>query len=361
MRNTAAIFVSAVLLALALPGHTQGLNLPLGGGPAGIEGLKLVPTSGVTAKTEVVPAADQGKGALKVTFAKTGDERRLVALESRLTGKALLAKSLVLRYRLTLKSGNATPRLAVVLWDDAGGSWFKVAGQSAAEGNFADGCISLASPRRTAFSETPDAAILWDRVQRVWLGLVMDGPAEGTFEISQPRLTSEVYRPTQPIQVTGEGIGQWSVGQDPKVTSKLTTPNEGPQGQPCMKYEFTLPGGSHMYAIPSVGTIPADFEGYAAIRFAYKAIIPAGINGLLVCVGEADGTQYFADPPPPASPEWTDVTIPFSKFKFATWTKDENEQLDLSQVNRVFIGCHGVPAGTGGPGLIMATDIEFVP
>jgi len=359
MRTTTIMAILATLIVALGVAQGQSVNLPVGGGVCGIEGLKLVALNGVSAKMEMVSGVDAGKGALKVTFDKTGDERRLLVLEAGLKGNPTGARAVALRYRLTLQKGDA-PKLAVVVYDDAGGSWFKIGGP-ALVGDFADGRISVAALRATAFSASAEAAPPWDRVKRAWVGLVIDGPTAGVFELSQARFTDEPYKPTQPLRVTGAGPGQWSAGQDPAVVSTLTTPDEGPNGKPCMKYEWTEPGGRHMYAIPSTPVLATDLEGYTALRFSYRAVLPAGIAGMLVCVGEQTGAQYFADPPPPPSPGWTTVTIPFSQFKFATWTKDENGKLDLDQVNRVFIGCHGAAEGATAQGQILATDIEFVP
>jgi len=356
--RVAVLAATAGLLAACI--HAQDVDFPLGGGASGIEGLKLVPLSGVDAKVAMAAGVDGGKDAAKVSFIKTGEERRLVALEASLKGDPTGARAVALRYRLALKTGQP-PKLALVVWDDAGGSWFKVGGDPVLAGDFTDGRLSVASLRPTAFSQSTEASPPWDKIKRAWVGLVFDGPAEGALELSQVRFTSQPYKPSRPLRVTGNGPGEWSVGQDPAVTSKLTTPDEGPGGKPCMKYDFKEPGGRHMYAIPSTPVLSAELEGYTALRFTYKAIIPAGVNGLLVCVGEAGGAQYFANPPPQGSADWTTVTIPFTQFQFATWSKDQNDQLDLDQVNRVFIGCHGAAQPALAEGLVMVTDIEFVP
>jgi hypothetical protein len=322
--------------------------------------LKLATASGVEAK--LAPAADSalGKGAVRVTFRKAGDERRMLALEARPAGAIAGARAVALRYRLTLAKGEA-PRLALVCFDGNGGAWFKVGSEPLAVGDAAEARLPVGSLKPAAFSAEPGAELDWDKVQRVWLGAVFDGPAEGTFELADARFTSEAYRPTRPLRITGDGPGAWSAGQDPAVQSALTTPNEGPGGKACMKYELVLPGGRHMYAIPSTPMPTAEVEGYRALRFAYKATIPEGIQGLLVMLGEQGGAQYWADPMPPPSAEWTTITIPFDRFTLGTWTKDPDGKLDIEQVNRVFIGVHGTAAGNGGSGTIWATDVEFVP
>jgi len=162
--------------------------------------------------------------------------------------------------------------------------------------------------------------------------------------------------------VTGDDPGQWVASQDPAVVSTLTTPNEGPGGRPCMKYEFTVPTGRHMFCIPGTIIPAGDLEGYTGLQFTYKATIPAGQGNLLVSVQERGGAQYYADPGPPPSADWTTVTVPLTSFKFATWSRDDNNQFDIADLIRVNIGCHGVPQGEGNrQGLIMVSDVQFVP
>lgn len=316
--------------------------------------------AGFQADLETVPNADEGRPALRATFVKTGEERRLLALEGQPEARPVGVKALVLRYRLNLTRGESL-RPAVVVFDQEGGSWYKVGGTPLAAGGFMDCRLPVAALRPTAFSSGAATEPDWNRVARVWVGVVVDGPAQGSIALSEARFTDEPYRPTQPLRVTGEGPGRWNVSQDPAVRSTLTTPTEGPEGQPCMKYEFTLPGGRHMYAIPHTPVVAQELEGYTALRFTYKATIPEGINGLLVTLWERGGAQYMADPPPPPSAEWTTITLPLDHFILGGWTKDDNGRFDLDNLTTVAIGCHGTAQGAGGSGTIWATNIELVP
>ena len=133
-----------------------------------------------------------------------------------------------------------------------------------------------------------------------------------------------------------------------------------PNGGECMKYVFTVPAGRHMYAIPSTPVAVEDLEGYSALRFKYKYQIPAGMR-MLISLGEAGGPMYFVEPAGPWSAEWAEMTIPLSKFQWATWSqKDDNGQFDLAKLSTVQIGTHGVPAEAG-EGSIMVCDVELVP
>ncbi len=360
MRDHILVVFAATVLLTAGPALPQAtVNVPLGA-RGDVQGLKLVPIGGVKARAERVDDADNGKAALKVTFQKTGEERRLLALEARPRGSLIGVRAVALRYRLKLAKGRS-PRPAVTVFEQGGGVWFKVGSSPVTTGEFADRRLSVASLRQAAFSDDESGELEWDNVEKVWIGLVIDGPAEGTFELSDARLTSEPYKPTQPLRITGDGPGKWNVGKDPAVKATLTTPAEGPGGKSCMKFEFRFPGGRHMYAVPSTPVQSAELEGYRALRFTYKATLPEGIQGLLVMLGERGGAQYCADPAPPPSADWTTLTIPLEKFKLGGWSKDANGRLDLEQVGRVMIAAHGTAAGAGGTGTIWVTDIELVP
>lgn len=348
------------LLAPNLVSAQEAVNVPLGGGPNGIDGLRLAAVSSMTAKLEKKTPADNGKAAIAVAFRKTDDQRRLLALEAQPKVSPAGAKAVVLRCRVNLSQGDS-PRPALVLFDRSGGSWYKVAPNQVSRGSFAEIRISVQGLRRTAFSGEGTGELEWDRLAKVWVGLVLEGPAEGRFELSEARFTSEPYKPSGPLRVTGDGAGTWSVGNDPAARVSLTTPNEGPGDKPCMKLDFQFPGRRHMYAVPSTPLPVVELEGYGGLRFTYKATLPQGLAGLLVMLGERNGAQYFVDPPPPASADWTTVTIPFANFRLGTWSKDSNGKLDLEEVDRVMIGVHGTAAEDVGNGTIWATDIEFVP
>ena len=178
--------------------------------------------------------------------------------------------------------------------------------------------------------------------------------------MSEARFTDEPYKAETPIAITGgDKPGSWNVGKDPAVQSTLTTPNEGPDGKPCMKFEFRFPGQRHMYALPSVPVPGADLEGYSALRFRCKASLPQGLRGLLVTLAERGGGQWYCEPPP--SPEWGVITLPFAQFQLAGWSKDDNGKLDLDQIGSIIIGTHGTAIGEGGPGTISVADVQFVP
>jgi hypothetical protein len=352
----ATLAVLALTLAFAIGGAlARAADVPL---IPGAGDLQLVPLSGIQAKLEQGPDVAAGEPGVKVTFTKTGEERRFLALEARPAGDLTGAKALALQYRLQLKSGEGL-RSALMVYDQEG-AWYRVGANPLRVGELSELRIPVTGLTRTAFTPELAEELDWGTVEKVWFGAVIDGPAEGALEIREAYFTSEPYRPTEPIRVTGEGPGTWTLGKDAAVQATLTTPNEGPDGKPCMKLEFTFPGGRHMYCVPSTPVPEVELEGYIGLRFTYKASLPPGIEGLLVMLGESGG-QFVADPAPKRSDDWTTITLLFSDFQLGNWSKDDNGQLDLNKVSAVFIACHGTATGAGGPGTIWVTDIEFVP
>ncbi|MCS6861648.1 MAG: hypothetical protein NZT92_15170 [Abditibacteriales bacterium] len=321
-----------------------------------LDRLRLVAVNGVTAQRQQVG------GGVKVTFNKTGEERRFLALEAQPRGNLSGVKALVLRCRVNL-AGGQPPRLAMKVFERGGGVWFKV-GQPIAVGQVAESRLSITGLRLAEFSEDANGQMDWDKVGKVWVGLVVDGKVSGSFEIHAAQFTRAPYTPHQPLRITGDGAGVWSVMQDPAVQSKLTTPNEGPNGKPCMKFEFTLPGGRHMYTLPTVSVPEAELDGYRGLQLTYKATLPAGnplLQGLLVLLHERDGSQYYASPAPPPAADWRTLLIPFASFTLGEWSRDENGRLDVDQIAAVSIGVHGTALEAGGSGVIYAADVVFAP
>lgn len=335
--------------ALVLAARAQAQEIPLTA-PAG---LRPAPCGDVSARLTANPNADAGKPAVGLDFSTAGGVRRFVGFEAKVQGDAVGVRALRLRCRLTLAAGT-NPRPACVLWDRSGAACYKVGSTPLPAGEFLDAALPLAAPVPAGFSEAP--AFDWSRIVRVWYGVAVEGPARGVLAVSRAVLTREPYRATQPLLVDNA----WGAGCDPAVQHGISVPAEGPGGKRCMRFDFRFPGGRHMYAIPSMAVPGELLEGYSALRFSYRATVPAGINGLLVMLGER-GAQFFLDPPAPASAEWTTLTVPFDKLKPAPWSKDDNGKLDLNRVDSVMVGAHGTAAGDGGPGTIWITDVQFVP
>ena len=344
----------ACVFALAVTASATAAEVSLIGGSAGFGGVRCVPMNEVTAN------AESGGEALKIRFEKTGDIRRMLALEVRPKQALMEPRVLALRVQIDLDDGDA-PKPGIMLYERGGGVWYRVSGRAVMLGEETEIRMPMRNLRQAAFSDDEGGQLEWGQVEKVWVALLMDRPARGTIHLKQAMLTDEPYRPTQPIRLTGSGPGTWSVSRDQAAKAELTTPKEGPEGQACMKVVFTFPGGRHMYMVPTTSVPETDLDGYGALRFKYRAVLQKGLQGLLVSLHETDGSQYVATPAPPASDEWTTITIPISDFKLGSWTKDPDNRLSLCDVARVSIGTHGTPSGTGGDGVIMAADVELVP
>ena len=164
---------------------------------------------------------------------------------------------------------------------------------------------------------------------------------------------------TRPFAVPFADRKLWSLSHDPAATLTVAHVDEG---RACSRIDFVLPGGRHMYAVPSVRLPELELSGFSGMRLTYRAALPKGIDGLLVMLIErSGGTQYYADPAPKASGEWTTVTIPFERFQRGSWSKDDNDRLDLDAVLSVAIGVHGTTAEAQGKGAIWVSEITFVP
>lgn len=317
-----------------------------------LENLRVVPVNGIRTQAETE------QDAVRITFAKTDDHRRMLPVRGRPAKSAEGVRALAFRYRLTMQEGEA-PRVAALVFDADGASWLRLAGELAPADEFTDARISLAALRPTSFSPQAQGEIGWDRVGEVWVGLVLDGPAAGRLDIAAARLTGEPHRPDRPLRLTGAGA--WTLFKDPAVQGAVSTLDEGPDGRPCMKIEYAFPGGRHMYCNASATVPPVDLEGYSALRFTYQATLPPGIGGLLVMLAEDTGAIYRAEPMPPPSGDWTTLTIPLDEFRLGEWIRAGDETLDLDRVIAVWVGNHGIAAGEGGPGVIRVCDIELVP
>ena len=55
------------------------------------------------------------------------------------------------------------------------------------------------------------------------------------------------------------------------------------------------------------------------------------------------------------------MTIPFERFQRGSWSKDDNDRLDLDAVLSVAVGVHGTTTEAQGKGAIWLSDIAFVP
>ncbi len=322
---------------------------------------RVVPVAGVAATLDVLDAGQGGGQALRLRFAKAGPERRLVAIEGKPQGDPAAAKALSIMYSLDLAQGER-PKLALLLLEKDGGAWFKLGAAPLATGTAAEARLPLDGFRRAEFAQDTDSEPRREQLDRVWLGLVLDGPAEGTLELGRVAFIGEAYRPTAPLPIACGDPAAWTIGKDAAAECRLAPAKDGPAGQPSMRIEFAFPGGRHMFATPALRLQDVELEGYRGIRFVYKAKLPAGIAGLLVSVAErGDHSQYYAEQTPEASAEWAIADIAFARLKLGPWSKDDNDRLDLNEIAGLTIGVHGSATEPKASGWIVVSEIELVP
>ena len=116
-----------------------------------------------------------------------------------------------------------------------------------------------------------------------------------------------------------------------------------------------------MYVTPWLSFSPGRLVGYGSLRLTYRASLPAGIDGLLVMLGERNGCQYVATPSPPESEEWRTEEVPFDAFRLGNWSSDPNGRLDLPEIDKVYVACHGTADSGGGQGTIQVKEVVFLP
>ena len=290
-----------------------------------------------------------------VSFTKSGEERRFLALETNPLQKLATYKAMELTF--SAKAGEGVTLMpAIMLYEKDGGVWFR-SGRPVATTENKTLRFSLTGMRQAAFSTNADKDVAWDEVNRIWFGFLADGKGSGTFAITKIVLTSEPYQPTEPVSVFEPNASRWSVSADPAVKKELTS--EKDEKGALLKMAFTFPTGRHMYLVPSQPVPEIELGAYRSLRFTYKASLPKG-PGLLVCLNEGGG-QFIANPTPEASGEWQTVTVPFASFKLAGWSKPKDTNLDVDAVSSITFGTHGGVSGKSGVGEILLRNIEVVP
>ncbi len=351
--------LAACLLSLVLAGAAVAQGGPGWDASAGTAGLTPLPVGGaLTAEATWAPLTGP-RGVARLTFANADSDRRFVGYALELPEGIAGARSLEVVHRYTPGAG-PRPQLAVVLFDDRGGAWMSACREALSSEGLASVAIGLSAPAETTFSQAGGEPIDLARVRRAWLGLVLEGEVEGVLDLDAARFSPEPWRPAHPVSLMPAAAADWSTGTDPAVTWTLSYVDEGPDGERCMRFDFEMPGGRHMYATPSFALPIAALDGYAGLRMTYRATLPRGITGLLHMVGE-QGAQFYADPAPPAAEEWRTLEVPFGAFALGGWTKDANGTLDLARADRLFCGLHGTAQGDVVRGTIWVRSIEAMP
>lgn len=318
----------------------------------------LIQTEDVEAKL-VPPLPGKTGAGVTALFDKTGDQRRLLALQALPGAVPDAARTVDVRYRLTLNDGPA-PRMAVIAFESGGGAYFATAPAPLETGKYARQQVAMSSPRPAAFSEDADGRFRWADVDKLWIALVLDAPTRGRLKILGANVTPERWRPRRSLPLGAAASGDWTLAKDKAVRAALAVVRQGPRGRPCMKLEFIMPGGKHMYVLASTKSPAVDLTAYHGLAMKVRARLPAGDVRLLVSLTEEDGAQYYFEPKVGAGKRWRRVAIPFDRFKAAGWAPDKNGRLDLQKVVRVTVGAHGTGSERSASGSILAADLTYV-
>ncbi len=325
-----------------------------------------VPTVGLRVQWQRVSTGWQAR------FVKTSAERRLLLLEAPVAGLANY-RTLLVRYRLRLVKGQP-PRLAAIAVGPAGAMWFRLGavlpverdkergrnGEAEKQGNGeAEWHLPLAGFNPVAFRQDPPA---FDpaKVQRLRVGLVLDGACEGVWEVREIVLSAEPFRPTRPLIVPIVPEASLSLAHHSlaKVKTQIV---KGEGDRWVWRTEFVIVGGQHMWVLPSIPVPDADLTGYRGLQLTYRAQLPANIKALLVTLVERDGSHYYTDWLALPSAEWRTMVLPFNEFRLGGWSQDEDGQLDLDEIGSLIVGMHGTTSEREGRGFIEVAAISFVP
>jgi len=354
-KGTKGIFAMMSLHAVVLMGALVATGIPARAAETdlGIGRRTLVRPGGMEAE------AKAASGATTLAFRKAGEERRLLAVEVKAPAAAPEAKALAVTYSLAIEGGEA--RLAVVAFEKDGAAWFRTAPRPLGAGKGLEARLPLKAFGKAAFSRGGGESLDWAKVEKLWIGAVLDGKASGELGLHRAAMTDEPYRPTAPLALPCTPARRWQVGKDKDATATAADAEEGPGGGACVKIDYAFPGGRHMFVVPTVPVGEAELAGYRALRLTYRATVPEGIAGLLVMLIETGGAQYCVEPAPPASEQWRTLTIPLADLRLGRWTKDANARLDLDDVRSVAVGIHGTATPARNRGTIHVAKIEFIP
>lgn len=317
-----------------------------------LTGWRVVTPVGISARWT------RSRDKLVINFAKSGNERRLLLLETTSPDIAK-AKSVLLRFKLKLVKGKP-PKLAVLAYRASNEVWFKVSPLLALTDEEIEWQLPLTGLRPAAFSVASGEPDL-TKIRRLQVGLALDGVCFGVWEIREIALLTKPFRPSRPLVIPISTEIPLSLNRDPAAKARTSIAKEGISGGWCWKTEFTIPGGRHMYVLPSIHMPDMDLTGYSELRITYRAKLPVGIKALLIILVENDGSHYYNDRIAVPTDEWRTLTIPISEFRLGSWSQDENGKLDRDKIESIVVGMHGTTSEQEGHGTILVTSIAFVP
>ena len=240
MHKSTALAALCALAALA--GWTAETSIPICCNKDAF--TPLAPPALAGATLEVERAMDPAAAAPKVTvaFTKPGDERRFLALETAPLKPLVPYQAIELTFSAQAEGVTLIP--AVMLYERGGAAWFRSGRPLAGKDGQTTLRLALTGMRQAAFSTNAGEEVAWDKVDRLWFGFLADGKGQGTFAITSIVLTSEPYRPTEPVTVFEPAPSRWSVGADPAVKKELTAVKDE-QGRDQIRIAQGRDGGLH--------------------------------------------------------------------------------------------------------------------
>jgi len=153
-----------------------------------------------------------------------------------------------------------------------------------------------------------------------------------------PRLFLLREKATKKINVFEDSstfIWRWAQGTSPLKLNWSRSIVQSGKLSLLVYYNFTKKGKDWLCIKTKVEDI--DFEGFDAINFWYYLSKYQPDVQLSISVFEKDGSRYIAPIQTDISPGWHKATVPFALMRLA-YSKDENGQLDKSQISTIWIG-----------------------
>lgn len=299
-----------------------------------------------------------GAGAVPaIEITKTSPERRLLAGIMAPVDLAW-ARTIIARGRGSGELDAA--RLAAVL-TTGDNAWFAL-GQpiDLADGAFEAG-LDLARLRPTAYSADPTAEPSLTTYDSLWLGLVIDGPADARLEQATLSASDEPLR-VPPLTLDPAAMAAAPLPHDGDLTMRAALDETEPDVGPVLRLDYDFAHPRHLYGFIAYPLEVDSLASYRSLRITYRAHLPAGVS-VLLALQEQPGGQYVVAAPPPTpadSMAWQTVVVPLNSFELGSWSQDGNNRLDLDGSVALQFGAHGT-ANPPGEGTVWLAEVTLLP
>lgn len=285
------------------------------------------------------PGADRG---YVLTFAKAGNERRMVAVEIPVEGLTNVYKSLNATVNLKFDKELECRPVVYLRERESGRVWISSGIQLEAGTSQKIGVCLLAKRMRLLRymqikGESPEFDI--SKINQVSFGLLVDGVGEGELSIAALSLSESSIRATKPHVLELIPAKNWRGGADKAVKNiKYLDIKDG--NDRVVRTEFTFPQNAHMFFLPTMHFPEFNYGMYSGIRLTYRAQLAPRLSNLLVMAQGTGGAYVFSGVKPTA--EWKTVDLPFDACKGAGWLKQvKGKPLPVDSLMGLTVGCHG--------------------